>query len=164
MKNYIYLLFTSFLFSLNSLNAQDSQVGKTVIIKGYKNANNKKVKDGIKAEVIVDLPNIKLYRVYSNSLITTNKGQNSGGKGVTHYHDVDVSDTFWYCLRPGEEVATMVSWTFKTQVNKNNIFRKNATEYFKDYSELSQKIDDKELKHDDIIEAVTQYNTWKSSK
>lgn len=157
MKNYIYLLFTFFLFSLNSLNAQDSQVGKEVTIKGYKNANNKKVKDGIKAVVMVDLPSIKLYRVYSSSSINVNQG--GGNRG-----NVDVSDTFWYCLRPGEEVATMISWTFHTQVNKNNIFRKNATEYFKDYPALSQKIDNRELKHDDIIEAVTQYDAWKASK
>lgn len=157
MKNYIYFLAVFCLFSFNSLHAQDSQVGKTVTIKGYKNANNKKVKDGIKAVVMVDLPNIKLYRVYSSSSVNVNQG--GGNRG-----NVDVSDTFWYCLRPGEEVATMVSWTFHTQVNKNNIFRKNATEYFKDYSELARKIDDRELKHDDIVEAVTQYNTWKASK
>jgi hypothetical protein len=58
----------------------------------------------------------------------------------------------------------MVSWTFITQVNKNNIFRKNAQEYFKDYPELSKKIEDRELKYDDIFEVVQQYNDWKEEK
>ncbi|SMC70591.1 hypothetical protein [Moheibacter sediminis] len=155
MKNYIYFLAVFCLFSFNHLHAQDSQVGKIVTIKGYKNANNKKVKDGIKAEVILDLPNIKLYRVFSASSVNVNQG--GGNRG-----NVDVSDTFWYCKRPNEDVATIVSWTFRTQVNKNSIFRKNATEYFKDYPQLSKKIDDKELKHDDIVEVVTQYDTWKA--
>ncbi len=158
MKTYCYLLFVFCFISLSgTLNAQKSAPGQMVTIKGYKNANNKKAIDGIKAEKILDLPTITLYRVYSSSSMTVKQG--GGG-----YGNVDVSDTFWYCKRPNEDVATVVSWTFNTQVNKNNIFRKNAAEYFKDYPELSKKIKDKDYKHDDILEVVEKYNDWKSGK
>jgi len=159
MKISVYFLMIFCFFALNnSLNAQKSEPKTIVSIKGYKNANNKKVaKDPIKAEKILELPSITLYRAYAASSFTTSGGTNQ-------YATVDVSDTFWYCLRPGEEVAYIVSWTFNTQINKNNIFRKNAAEYFKDYPELSQKIKNKEYKYDDIEEVVTMYNQWKSGK
>lgn len=89
-------------------------------------------------------------------------GKNAGGFNT--YGAVDVSDTYWYCLRTGEDVAYMVSWTFNTQVNKNNIFRKNAAEYFKDYPELAKKIKSKAYKYDDIFEVVEKYNQWKSGE
>lgn len=79
-------------------------------------------------------------------------------------HNVDVSDTFWFCLRPGEDIATIVSWTFNTQVNKNNVFRKNATKYFKDNPTLSNKIKNRDYKHGDIIQVVEEYNNWKLGK
>lgn len=159
MKIYFYFLFIFCLVSLNSnLNAQKVEAERIVSIKGYKNANNKKVaKNPIKAELILDLPTITLYRVFSASSVNVNQG--GGNRG-----NVDVSDTFWYCKRPGEEVATIVSWTFNTQVNKNNIFRKNAAEYFKDYPELSKKIEDKEYKHEDILDVVQEYDKWKLGK
>lgn len=159
MRNFIYL-FTVFCFlSLNnSLYAQKAERGPVVSIKGYKNANNKKVaKDPIKAEKILDLPSITLYRSFVGSSFTTSGGGNQ-------LATVDVSDTFWYCKRPGEDVAFIVSWTFNTQVNKNSIFRKNAAEYFKDYPELSQKIKDKDYKYDDLLEVVQLYDDWKSGK
>lgn len=157
MKIYFYFLFIFLIGSFHTLNAQKNESGKIVTIKGYKNANNKKAIDGIKAEIMLDLPAITLYRVYSSSSMTVKQG---GGT----YGNVDVSDTFWYCKRPNEEVATIISWTFNTQVNKNNIFRKNASEYFKDYPELSEKIKDKEYKHDDIMQVVAEYDNWKSKK
>ena len=161
MKNIFYFLFLiSFLSLPNSLDAQENKIYPTVQIKGYKNAYNKKVaKKPIKAELILDLPNIKLYRAYSHSTMSSRTGPNMGSGMRTN---VDVSDTYWYCLRPGEEVATMVSWTFNTQVNKNNVFRKNATEYFKDNPTLSNKIENREYKHEDIIQVVQDYNHWKS--
>lgn len=125
------------------------------LIKGYKNAKNKKAVDGILAEKVLELDNISLYKAF---MINT---MQSGPGGAYKFTSIDV---FWYCKRPNEDVATVVSWVFNSQVNKNNIFRKNAAEYFKDYPELAKKIDDRQLKHDDIIEVVTQYNTWKSSK
>ena len=136
-------------------------MGSEMCIRDSKNALNKKVaKKPIKAELILDLPNIKLYRAYSHSMMSSNMGTTTSPMR----HNVDVSDTFWYCLRPGEEVATMVSWTFNTQVNKNNIFRKNAPKYFKDNPTLSNKIENREYKHEDIIQVVEEYNNWKSGK
>jgi len=164
MRNFVYLLMVICFISLNnSLYAQKAEKGPIVSIKGYKNANNKKIaKNPIKAEKILDLPNIALYRVYSTSGMTVSQGTNAGGGAI--YGNVDVSDTFWYCKRPGEDIAFIVSWTFNTQVNKNNIFRKNAAEYFKDYPELSQKIKNKDYKYDDLLEVVQLYNDWKSGK
>ncbi len=103
MKIYVYVLFAFCFFNLtNSLNAQNVD-GEIVYIKGYKNAKNKKVaKKPIKAEIILDLPNITLYRVFSSSSLTT-----GGGTGTYNY--VDVSDTFWFCKRPNEEIASIIS-------------------------------------------------------
>lgn len=159
MRNFVYLLMVICFISLNnSLYAQKAEKGPIVSIKGYKNANNKKIaKKPIKAEVILELPSITLYRSFVGSSFTTSGGSNQ-------LATVDVSDTFWYCLRPGEEVATIISWTFNTQVNKNVIFRKNAAEYFKDYPELSQKIKNKDYKYDDLLEVVQLYDEWKSGK
>jgi len=168
MKNFVYFFsIFCFLAFQNPLNAQDHQSGPMVSIKGYKNANNKKVaKKPIKAELVLDLPNIKLYKAFVSGNITTKKSSYPVAGGGTHnvYGDVDVSDTFWYCLRPGEDIAYVVSWTFNTQVNKNNVFRKNAAEYFKDYPALSNKIKKKEYKHKDIIQVIEEYNNWKSGK
>lgn len=161
----VFLLFLfGFAFSSELLaqKKEDQKIGQTVTIKAYKNANNKKVDDKVKAIKVLELPHISLFVSYSDAKFITSKGQNAGGFNT--YGTVDVSDTYWYCLRPGEDVAYMVSWTFITQVNKNNIFRKNAQEYFKDYPELSKKIEDRELKYDDIFEVVQQYNDWKEGK
>ncbi len=164
MKSKLYLVFIlSFFWIGNILSAQKEEQPKAevVTIKAYKNANNKKVEDK-KVIRVLELPNISLFVAYSDAKMINRLGNPSGG--FVYYGTVDVSDTYWYCLRPGEDVAYMVSWTFNTQVNKNNIFRRNAPEYFKDYPELAKKIDDRELKHDDIFEVVQLYNNWKSGK
>lgn len=130
--------------------------GTTFIpIKGYKNAKNKKVQDGILAEKVLELENISLYKAF-----TINTMQ-SGPGGAYKFTSVDV---FWYCKRPGEDVATVVSWTFNSQVNKNNVFRNNAAQYFKDHPELAQKIESKQYKHEDLTQIVQEYNTWKVSE
>lgn len=125
------------------------------LIKGYKNAKNKKVEDGILAEKILELENISLYKAF---MINT---MSSGPGGAYKFTSIDV---FWYCKRTDENVATVVSWTFNSQVNKNNVFRNNASEYFKDYPALAKKIESKQYKHEDLIQIVQEYNDWKSSK
>lgn len=100
------------------------------LIKGYKNAKNKKAVDGILAEKILELENISLYKAFAINTMS------SGPGGAYKHTSIDV---LWYCKRPDEDVATVVSWTFNTQINKNNIFRNNASEYFKDYPELAKK-------------------------
>lgn len=159
-----FLMSFSILSFSNPLRAQKKEAYPIETIKAYKNALNKKVaKRPIEVELILDLPYIKLYRGYSKSYMNTNLGPMAGGVG-TMRAAVDVSDTFWYCIRPGEEVATIVSWTFNTQVNKNTVFRKNAKKYFIDYPELHRKIDDREFKYDEILEVVSFYNDWKSGE
>ncbi len=165
MKTKFYLLLLlPLMLSINTLSAQKNEESKpeVVTIKAYKNANNKKIDDKVKAVKVLELPHISLFVTYSDAKFITRTGNYASGHAF--YGTVDVSDTYWYCLRPGEDVAYMVSWTFNTQVNKNNIFRKNGMEYFKDYPELVKKIDNRELKHDDIFEVVQMYNDWKSGK
>lgn len=164
MKSKFYLFSLMCLFGFSSILAQSKSdnIGKTLTIKAYKNANNKKVDEKVKVIRVLELPHISLFVTYSDSKFITQKGTDAAG--FRTYGTVDVSDTYWYCLRPGEDVAYMVSWTFNTQINKNNIFRKNATQYFKDYPELSKKIDERELKYDDIFEVVQMYNDWKVGK
>lgn len=165
MKTTFYFLFLFFFLSFNHFSlaqSKSSGEGEVVTIKAYKNANNKKVDNKVKAIKVLELPYISLFVSYSDSKFITGKGTNAGG--FQTYGTVDVSDTFWYCLRPGEDVAYMVSWTFNTQVNKNNIFRKNAAKYFEDYPALNQKIKNKDFKYDDIIQVVEEYNQWKSGQ
>jgi len=125
------------------------------LIKGYKNAKNKKVQDGILAEKVLELENISLYKAFAINTMQ------SGPGGAYKFISIDV---FWYCKRSNEDIATVVSWTFNSQVNKNNVFRNNAAEYFKDYPELSRKIESKQYRHEDLIQIVEEYNTWKASK
>ncbi len=166
MKTSFYAFFLLvFALSVNILSAQkkDEPKAEVVTIKAYKNANNKKIDEKVKMVKVLELPSISLFVTYSDSKFLTSRGGGGIG-GNAMLWTVDVSDTYWYCLRPGEDVAYMVSWTFNTQVNKNNVFRKNGMEYFKDYPELVNKIDKRELKHDDIFEVVLLYDKWKSGK
>lgn len=76
--------------------------------------------------------------------------------------DSQWSDLRFYCLRKGEETASIVSFIFgKT---KNQAFKKIGAEYFSDYPELSQKIKTKKYTYKDIIEAVREYDRWKSTR
>lgn len=118
-------------------------------VKAYKNAKNKKIaKEDAFLEVVYNGENIKLFHAYQNS---------------SYYRNV-ATDEYYFCLRPGEEAAHIVSWIFGGQVNKNAIFRKVAADYFKDYPELSQKIKKREYKYQDIIDVVVEYDNWKSGK
>lgn len=126
-----------------------------ILIKGYKNAKNKKVENEILAEKIIELDNISLYKAFATNTMS------SGPGGAYKFTSIDV---FWYCKRPGEDVATVVSWTFNSQVNKNNVFRNNASEYFKDSPEIARKIENKQYQHEDLTQIVEEYNTWKASK
>lgn len=125
------------------------------LIKDYKNAKNKKVENEILAEKILELDNISLYKAFAINTMS------SGPGGAYKFTSIDV---FWYCKRPSEDIATVVSWTFNSQVNKNNAFRNNAAEYFKDNPEIARKIENKQYKHEDLIQIVEEYNTLKASK
>lgn len=118
-------------------------------VKAYKNAKNKKIaNDDVFLELAYKGKHIKLYHAYQNS---------------SYYRNV-ATDEYFFCLRPGEEAAHIVSWIFGGQANKNTIFRKVASDYFKDYPELSQKIKDREYKYKDIIQVVMDYDNWKSTR
>ena len=68
-------------------------------------------------------------------------------------------DRYWYVQREDEVSASLVNWqagrTFESY------FRKKASEYFKDDAELVQKIEDKQLKGEDIYKVLEEYNKWK---
>jgi hypothetical protein len=67
------------------------------------------------------------------------------------------ADKFWYCMRPNEEAAKVISWVIG-RVNANETFRREGQKYFKDSPELAKKIKDKVYKYDQIVEAVREYN------
>lgn len=123
------------------------------LIRGYKNAKNKKIENEILAEKIIELEHISLYKTFVINTIS------SGPGGAYKFTSIDV---FWYCKRPDEGVATVVSWTFNSQVNKNNVFKNNAAEYFKENPEIARKIEIKQYKHEDLIQIVEEYNKWKT--
>lgn len=155
MKSTLLILVSLFVLT-STLNAQEFE--ETSIIT-YTNAMNRRIaKKPKKAEIILKLPNITLYRIFKASKMNIDHSTGTGRvKGF-----VDVSDTYFLCIRPGEEVASFISWTFNTQINKNSIFRKNARQYFKDHPELVEKIKNREYKYEDIIEVVQIYDAWKS--
>lgn len=155
MKSTLLILVSLFVLT-STLNAQEFE--ETSIIT-YTNAMNRRIaKKPKKAEIILKLPNITLYRILEASKMNIDHSTGTGRvKGF-----VDVSDTYFLCIRPGEEVASFISWTFNTQINKNSIFRKNARQYFKDHPELVEKIKNREYKYEDIIEVVQIYDAWKS--
>src|SRR5690606_30261385 len=70
------------------------------------------------------------------------------------------AERWWLCIRPGEEAAKIVSNAFG--VNPNGYFRHHAAKYFADHPTIPKLITDKELKYDDILAVVQQYNKWKS--
>jgi hypothetical protein len=73
------------------------------------------------------------------------------------------ADKFWYCMRPNEPAAKVISWVIGT-VNANETFKREGQKYFKDYPELAQKIKSKTYRYDQIIEAVKEYNKWIAAK
>lgn len=155
MKKILLIIISLFTLT-NTLHAQEFE--KTSLIT-YTNPTNKRIaKKPKQVEIILELPNITLYRKFKSGKM--NIGHSTGTGRINGF--VDVSDTYWLCIRPGEEVASFVSWTFEIQANKNKFFRKNARQYFKDYPELVEKIKKREYKYIDIIEVVQIYDAWKS--
>lgn len=156
MKKILLIIISLFALT-NTLHAQEFE--KTSIIT-YTNPTNKRIaKKPKQVEIILELPNVTLYRKFKPGKM--NIGHSTGTGRINGF--VDVSDTYWLCIRPGEEVASFVSWTFEIQANKNKFFRKNARQYFKDYPELVEKIKKREYKYNDIIEVVQIYDAWKSN-
>lgn len=155
MKNILLILISLFAFT-NTLYAQEFE--KTSIVT-YTNPTNKRIaKKPKQVEIILELPSITLYRKFKSGKM--NIGHSTGTGRIDGF--VDVSDTYWLCIRPGEEVASFISWTFITQINKNTFFRKNARKYFKDFPELVEKIKNRDYKYTDIVEVVQIYDAWKS--
>jgi len=113
-------------------------------IKAYKNAKNiKPDKRELFAEILYKGENIALfYGIYGM--------------------DSQWNDLRFYCLRKGEETASIVSFIFGN--TKNLVFKKVGAKYFSDYPGLSKKIKNKEYTYKDIVEVVQEYDRWKSTK
>jgi hypothetical protein len=69
------------------------------------------------------------------------------------------ADKFWYCIRPDEPAAKVISWVIG-KVNANATFKREGQKYFQDYPELAQKIEDKTYQYDQIVDVVKEYNKW----
>jgi hypothetical protein len=72
-------------------------------------------------------------------------------------------DYQYACIRKGEPAASIVSMVMDggISLNNNGPFKRYASEYFKDYAELSAKIEKKEYTFKDIEMVVSKYNEWK---
>ena len=74
-----------------------------------------------------------------------------------------VEDITYYARRKNEEAATFLGLDFVSGamgVGVDKQFRKYAGEYFSDYPELAQRIENKEFKISEAVEVVQAYNTW----
>ena len=78
----------------------------------------------------------------------------------TRQSTANITDKYFFCLRPGEDAARIVSW-YIGKVNANETFKREAYKYFVDYPELAEKIKNKTYKYDNIVKVVKEYNTWK---
>lgn len=87
---------------------------------------------------------------------------NLSPQGTVSLGAASQTDKFFYCLRPNEEAAKIVSW-YIGKVNANETFKRNGYKYFIDYPVLAEKIKNKTYKYDNIIEVVREYNNWKKS-
>jgi len=68
-------------------------------------------------------------------------------------------DTYFLCLRPGEETARVIAGSYGKL--KNDLFRNAISEYFKDDAELVAKVKDGQYKWSDMDKIVNEYNQWK---
>lgn len=157
MKRTLNLLFLIGLILTTSITyAQEFEI---VSIKTYANETNSfKAKKPREVELILDLPNITLYRIYKSSTWIEPTGI---GYQV---RELPNNDTYWLALRPGEEYASYISWDWEMAKNKNMTFRRQASKYFKDYPELSRKIKNKEYIYSDLFDVVKLYDEWKSKQ
>lgn len=75
-------------------------------------------------------------------------------------------DYQYACIRKDEQYASIVSMVLDggISLNNNSTFKRFAAEYFKDYAELSAKIEKKEYTFKNIEDVVNLYNKWKAGK
>jgi hypothetical protein len=84
-------------------------------------------------------------------------------KTTANFNQFTITDKYFFCLRPDEGTATIVS-NYISRVNANETFRRTGYKYFLDYPEMAAKIKNKTYKYNDIEEVVNVYNTWKGEK
>jgi len=68
-------------------------------------------------------------------------------------------DTYFLCLRPGEQTVTLIAGSFKKL--KKELFRQAVSEYFKDDAELVAKAISGQYKWSDMQQIVDEYNRKK---
>ncbi len=75
--------------------------------------------------------------------------------------EIDKFQRYWFCIKPGEETAVVVSSTDRK--NKKAAFIQAAVNYFKDDADLVKKIQSEQYKWNDMEAIVDEYNTWKKN-
>lgn len=115
----------------------------------------KKVRDKHWMQVVINGP-VSLYITASSMSMTR-------GNAMMH----TVNDVTYYARRTDEDYATYIGMDFTSGamgIGVDKHFRKYAGEYFSDYPELAERIENKEFKVSDVEKLVEEYNTWASNK
>lgn len=73
------------------------------------------------------------------------------------WQSVSLNGISYYCIREGEEAATLLHENFG-QVNKNADFKLYGARYFADNETIAKKIKNKEYTYEDISKVIAEYN------
>ncbi len=122
---------------------------------GINNYVRRKVKGQLQPKIlqVVTKGKVTLYKVNSSGMTPMNMGGPGGfGAAPVMYHHYSINS--YYVQKEGEQVVTHLG---STELFSKN-FKKAASTYFQDCSELVEKIQNKEYKKKDIENVVRFYN------
>lgn len=149
------------------LDAKESKIESTKLNKVVYRNNNKelvyvqlKIYKGWAQKKIIGPVWAELVKKGHASLYVTTTEVKSGAGFGGFIHSSTFHD--YYCIRPGEAAAKIVSAV--AAANNNQTFKAKASAYFEDYKELAQKIKKKEYKWRDLETVVDLYNEWMDNK
>lgn len=95
--------------------------------------------------------------VYMSSYTNNQFSYNAGRGG---YGNNGVGFVNYYCLREGEEAASLIH-VDSNYANKNMFFRQNGRKYFADNAKIAEKIDNREYTYKNFMEVIALYNSEK---
>ena len=118
------------------------------------NETNSKILDKPKLLINVLKGKISVWvSSYSNN-------QNKYNAGMDSYINYGVEFTNFYCIRDGEEAASLIH-VDSNFANKNMFFRQLGKKYFADNPVIAAKIDNREYTYKNLFEVIELYNAGK---